>query len=453
MLKRVAQAIWGKFESRDEVLKFGLLGLMFGFIIGAYWGLRPIKDGIFAEIVGFDYQPMAKWVSLVIVSTLVVIYGKLIDTFPRHRVFYILTIAYFIAAMVFWWALAHPVYGLPNCAPSPYRMVGWMWYVFVESYGSLIVAMFWGFTTDITSDESGRRGFPLIALFGQMGNIFGPLFMRAKYLGFVNSAPIAAIAGVLTLATALLMWVFMKVVPKSQFVGYGQVHHVAEKHDEEPGFLEGLKLLVTKSYLLGIFAIISIYEVIITIIDFQFKSAAKHAFPVEVDYSEYLANYAVATGILATVCVLLGINSIQRMMGITAALVLVPLLVAVGVVMVWINPTSLETLFWVMVIGKAINYALNSPTQKQLYIPTSKDTKYKAQAWIEMFGSRGSKAAGSGVNAMKLFFKKGYGAAGVSMFATVSALSSLGLIGVWLLAVVYVAKTYNKAVAENKLVC
>src|SRR5579863_2254537 len=350
---------------------------------------------------------MAKWVSLVIVSTLVVIYGKLIDTFPRHRVFYILTIAYFIAAMVFWWALAHPVYGLPNCAPSPYRMVGWMWYVFVESYGSLIVAMFWGFTTDITSDESGRRGFPLIALFGQMGNIFGPLFMRAKYLGFVNSAPIAAIAGVLTLATALLMWVFMKVVPKSQFVGYGQVHHVA----------------------------------------------AKHAFPVEVDYSEYLANYAVATGILATVCVLLGINSIQRMMGITAALVLVPLLVAVGVVMVWINPTSLETLFWVMVIGKAINYALNSPTQKQLYIPTTKDTKYKAQAWIEMFGSRGSKAAGSGVNAMKLFFKKGYGAAGVSMFATVSALSSLGLIGVWLLAVVYVAKTYNKAVAENKLVC
>jgi AAA family ATP:ADP antiporter len=231
------------------------------------------------------------------------------------------------------------------------------------------------------------------------------------------------------------------------------VHHVAEKHESEPGFLEGLKLLLTKGYLFGIFLIISIYEVIITIIDFQFKSAAKLAYPLEVDNSEFLADYAVATGIVATLCVLFGINSIQRMMGITAALMLVPALVAIGVVAVWLNPTSLNVLFWVMVIGKAVNYALNSPTQKQLYIPTSKDTKYKAQAWIEMFGSRGSKAAGSGVNAMKLFFKKAYGAAGVSMFAAVSAGTSLGLIGIWLVIVVYVAKTYNKAIAENKLVC
>src|ERR1700722_946338 len=107
MLKRIAQAVWGKFESKDEVLKFSLLGIIFGLIIGAYWGLRPIKDGIFGQIVGIDYQPYAKWLSLVIVSTLVIIYGKLIDSFPRHRVFYMLTTAYFIAAVGFWWILAH----------------------------------------------------------------------------------------------------------------------------------------------------------------------------------------------------------------------------------------------------------------------------------------------------------------------------------------------------------
>ena len=51
-----------------------------------------------------------------------------------------------------------------------------------------------------------------------------------------------------------------------------------------------------------------------------------------------------------------------------------------------------------MVASKAINYALNSPSMKQLYIPTTKDVRYKSQAWIESFGSRGSKAAGSGIN-------------------------------------------------------
>ena len=100
-------------------------------------------------------------------------------------------------------------------------------------------------------------------------------------------------------------------------------------------------------------------------------------------------------------------------------------------------------------IGKAINYALNQPTIKQLYIPTTKDTKYKATAWIEMFGSRGAKASGSGVNAFKLFLTKKYGPAGLAMFLNVSVGASLGLIGVWLLVVVYVARVYNKAIANN----
>ena len=60
--------------------------------------------------------------------------------------------------------------------------------------------------------------------------------------------------------------------------------------------------------------------------------------------------------------------------------------------------TALTPLFWLMVASKAINYALNSPSMKQLYIPTSKDVRYKSQAWIESFGSRGSKAVGSGIN-------------------------------------------------------
>ena len=52
-----------------------------------------------------------------------------------------------------------------------------------------------------------------------------------------------------------------------------------------------------------------------------------------------------------------------------------------------------HVLFWIMVVAKAINYALNGPALKTLYVPTSHDVKYKSQAWIETFGSRGSKAA------------------------------------------------------------
>src|ERR1700731_1675913 len=94
MLKKVASALWGDFESGAEVQKFGFLSLIFGLIIATYWAMRPIKDSIFNAIVGMDYQPYAKWVSLLVVFPLVLAYNKLVSMYPRHRVFYILMTIY-----------------------------------------------------------------------------------------------------------------------------------------------------------------------------------------------------------------------------------------------------------------------------------------------------------------------------------------------------------------------
>ena len=101
MLKRLSATLWGNFQSKEEVQKFGLLGLIFGLIIGTYWAIRPIKDGIFAAIVGVTYQPRAKFLSLAIIVPLVILYGKLVDRYPRQKVFYFLTFAYGVMALFF----------------------------------------------------------------------------------------------------------------------------------------------------------------------------------------------------------------------------------------------------------------------------------------------------------------------------------------------------------------
>lgn len=452
MFKRIAATLWGNFESWDEVKKFGLLGLIFGLIIGTYWALRPIKDSIFGSIVGMDWQPVAKIVSLVFVFPLVIVYSKLIDRYPRQRVFYILTFVYGIAALLFAWYFHDPVIGLANRVSDPMRIIGWLWYVYVESFGSLIVAIFWAISVDITTEDAAKRGFPLISLLGQTGNIVGPLFLNAKRWGFAHSGPIVAVTGIMTFAMAVLMWIFMMVTPKSQMQGYQQENHLKDK-DTEPGFFEGLKLLLTKPYLLGLFAIITIYEVIVTVFDFQLKTMSKAAYPLEVDHAAYLTNYAVWTGVIATLCVFLGINNIQRRLGMVASLILMPILVAVAVMVLKFYP-ELGVVFWIMVIAKAINYALNQPTLKQLYIPTSDETKYKSQAWIEMFGSRLSKGTGSVINNTLKGYQATHGAVGgLNMFLTMTTIISLGLVGGWLFVVVFVARTYNKAIAEKRVVC
>jgi AAA family ATP:ADP antiporter len=113
-----------------------------------------------------------------------------------------------------------------------------------------------------------------------------------------------------------------------------------------------------------------------------------------------------------------------------------------------------QTLFWVMVCAKAVNYALNGPAMKQLYVPTSKETKYKAQAWIETFGSRSSKAAGSGWNLLKKPFQARFGAeAGLALQILIGAYISFGLLAAWLLMAMYLGKRYERAVERKEVVC
>ncbi len=455
MLRRIAQSLWGKFQSREELSRFLMLAVQFGLIIGVYWTLRPIKDAAFNTIVGAkDWQWLSKIVSLCVNIPLVMIYSKLIDKFQRHKLFYGLTIGYGLVTLLFAWLLASPEYGLANTVASPYRILGWAWYAFVESFGSFVIALFWAFTTDITKPDAAKRGFPLIAFFAQLGNVFGPKFLRPSYFKWASepTSTIVAICGALMFAMAFLMWVFVQRVPASDLVGYDAGN--VKKIDEEPGFLEGLKLLLTKGYLMGIMCIIGTYEFIVTIIDNHFKVIAGERLVVlpgvskSVMLHEFYADYATYTGYVALLCLITGISNIQRKLGMTVSLIFLPVLVGIAMLLVKLNPTNLYVAMAIMVISKAVNYSLNQPTLKQLYIPTSKDTKYKSQAWIEAFGSRACKAGGSGFAYLRTLPSWG-----VPFFLTVSTGLSFGMAGVWIVAAIYVAAKYDKAIKEDTIVC
>ena len=448
MFKKIFAKFLGKFESREEVKKYALLGFIFGLIIATYWTLRPIRDSIFFGTVGVDYQPFAKYLSLATVLILVMIYGKLVDKLSRDKVFYLLVSVYAVGAFIFSILLSNPSYGIPNTITSPSRILGWTWYVFVESIGTLFVPLFWAFATDVSTKDSAKRGFPFIALCAQMGNILGPWLLRATRFGFKNSAPIVAIAGGLLIGIGTLVWIFMIVTPKSEF------HPVAKKTpSEKPGFFEGLKLLVTKSYLLGIFMFMLAYETIVTIVDFIFKQQVSATFAAEALRSNYMANIAVITGLVSFFCLLFGVSNIQRKLGMRTSLITLPIIMIGGIAVWWFIPTLFVTGI-IIIIFKGLNYAVNQPSIKQLYIPTSEDARYKAQAWIEAFGSRGSKTIGSTINNLKLPLSNYFGATtGLMVFMSVASITAFSLLSLWIAIAFFISKQYNKAIKEDTLVC
>jgi len=441
-------------------------------LIGAYWMLRPLKDSVFMSVVGPNYIPQAKFLSMLVVFPLVIIYSRLVDAFPRHRMMYVLGAIYGVLALCFAVVISLPGIGMANMVLSPYRFWAWGWYVYVESFGSLIVALFWAFVSDITNPESARRGFPVIAFGGQIGNMLCPLILvflmgfagikvgpegsltpgAAHATALVHSVAVLLVAFAL-LIIMLLVRYFMKSTPKSQMVGFQATNAAqVEKEEHGAGFFEGIILLVKSPYLLAIFAIITAFEVIITILDFNFKAMVGDSFAVASDITSYLSWYASSVGLVSMLSIVLGINRIQKWLGTGFSLALLPVIITGAVLSFYMHPV-LGMLFWIMVFSKAINYAFTQPIIKQLYIPTSTQAKYKSQAFIEMYGSRGSKALGSTVNTYRGAMIRSMGAIdGLTWFIAMCTYVSLGIIAVWFLIALYLGNSYRKAIDEKRVI-
>lgn len=430
--------------AEQESKKYGLLSVVFGLIIGTYWLFRPIKDAVFFTMVGKLYQPKAKILSLFVVGALVLLYSKLVDKFPRHKLLYGFTLFYALATVVFAFFIWHPHIGISNTIASPDRYVGWLWYVFVESFGSIMVALFWSFVSDTTTPEVAKRRYFNLAIGGQLGGFMAPLLARkvTKLHGTGITLLVAVTA--LFLLLGLVFYYMCTIAPCDRSKEFGDHRKKPLEGRPKAGFLEGARLLFTRPYLLGIFTIVAFYEIVVTILDYHFKVLASTAYTGDA-LTNYLYGYALWTNGVALGCLLFGAGTIGRKLGLTNTLLLLPILVACAVITFNLHPV-LSIAFTIMVSCKGLNYALIQPSKEQLYIPTSRESKYKAKAWIDMFGSRSSKGLGAAVNNCKEFM-------GNDLFMLTTVLISMGLIGLWVVAALAIGKIHKQAIKEDRLVC
>lgn len=443
MLQTLAQKLWGKFQSKDECLKFIRLASIFAFTIGVYWLINPLKDAVFLQIVGKVFLPYAKIASLILLFPLLIIYGRLVDAFPRHKIFYVLCGVYSIGALLFAYFLQDPIIGLPNTVTSFSRLIGWLWYSFVESFGSLMVVLFWSFASDTSTPDSAKRGFSIIALGAQIGGVAGPLLIY-PLTGQLGVSYIIAIAAAGMWVIAGMIWNFMKVTPAKELVGFHSEEKTAAYRKPAPGFMEGIRLILSEPYLMGIVAVVSLYEIVSTIVELHMKILASETFPGTLDITSFFFKYAILANGVALVSLLLGVGAVGRNLGLAKTLVLLPLLISVGVTLIWLVP-ELTVALIVLVTIKGLNYALNQPAKEQLYIPTSRDSKYKAKAWIDSFGSRLSKSVGSSVHMLRPVLQ--------SFFVMASSMISFGLIGLWIMAALFVAGKHEIAIKEDRQIC
>ena len=444
MDNRIIRALWGNLKG-DELKKFALLALGFFFLIGSYWPLKTLKDSIFANIVGPQYIPYAKLLSLTLFFPLVLAYSKLIDHVSKEKMIYMLVGFYGALGLVFVAYFYHPVIGLQNTSVGAHRLIGWLFYLYVESFISLMVSLYWSFINDVTTPESAKSGYGMIIFGTQLGGFLFTLLgqrLSADPSRYAQTAPLIALICILVFfLIAATVFVLQHVVNKEHLQSYEEKHNL-EKTDEAKkapsvGFLDGLKVIVTHPYVAGIFGLIFFHEFTSTIMSFQLISIAKTTYPSAGMFNKFMFDYALAVQGIACLFGLVGTSFFQRKFGIKFCIVAYPLLLGLFICGHIINP-SLSSIFYVMLIAKAINYAFNQPAKEVLYIPTSRNIKFKSKAWIDMFGLRLSKGVGSVINKIP--------------YANIPFAIVLGMIFLWTFLSNSLGNYFQKVVSDKKLI-
>jgi AAA family ATP:ADP antiporter len=454
MLPKPLRAIWGDL-SKEEIKKFGILACTLFLIIGAYWLLRVMKNSTFDLLVNYEWQPTAKMASVVSVALVVFIYSKLVDYFSVRTLFWILGLFYGLGFIFIGYFINRPellTIRNPLIAPLfsfiPGYGFGWFTYLFLESFGSVFVALFWSFVASRTTAESAKRGYGMIMSVTQLGVILGPLTVTAftKTLGL----PVLwAIGGAIVCSVPLIITYYDRVVP----------HDVVatESHDQKKktGMFEGLKLLFSRSYLAGLFVVVAVYEVISTIVEFQMNMLIKREYPAINDGGAMFAWMdsinGVCVGVLSFAFALFGASYFMRKLGLKFCLVSFPIMIAVTLAIVYggyLSNASTKQLMWLCFVAviaiKGLNYALNVPSKEVLYIPTSKDVKFKAKGWIDAFGNRTTKFLGATVTDRL--------GGSLSALFSYGTIASFAIIGLWIPVAIFMGNKFEKLQAEKKIV-
>lgn len=266
-------------------------------------------------------------------------------------------------------------------------------YCAIESFGSIFVSLFWSFVNSTVSLEHAKASYGLIIAGAQIGAILGPtLAVMSASFGVAN---LYAFAGIVV----GMVWVLMRKFVAFYGTGGGTPKAAAAtagKGKGAPSLVEGVYLLGRHPYVAGIFFITCLFEVVVTVLDFEMKVIAK-AQPQYRDtaaFAAFMGSFGQATNSVSLFFSLVGTSFVIRRLGLPTTLLLFPLMLMGVLSYVFLAP-SLDVFFCALVTVKGLSYALNKPSVEMLYFATSDAIKFKSKSWSDVFGSRGAKAAGS----------------------------------------------------------
>jgi len=413
-----------------------LMFFYFFLVIVSFWILKPIKKSVFIDYydqTGFNLfgwkmlasqaELLAKVLNMVVAFIAVIVFTWLARRLHRHQLTFVFSL--FIMFM-------YVIYSMLISQPTDVTV--WTFYLFGDLYTTLMVATFFAFLNDSVTPYAAKRLYGLIVLGGVGGGAFGSLVL-AIWIENISDSTWLWICFGIALVIVVLAVVAGRLVAKNppDFMAPA-TDNLASKQRKANLLTEAGKLVFKSRYLIAIVAIVGLYEIISTTVDFQFTSTVAHF----VDGTRvHFSRVYMITNFVALFVQLFLTSFTMTRFGVKTALMVLPIMIALG---------SLGFLaFPILWVGSRLNtadngfaYSINQSAKEALYTITTKKEKYMAKAFIDMFVQRFAKALSVGVLlAVTAIF---------SSFSTIRWLSlfNIAVVALWFVAVRYAGNRFKE---------
>lgn len=413
-----------------------------GFLtLASYYTIRPLRSALLLPVnvtlpggvvlTGPVITSYSGAVLAVLFLFIVPAYGALASRVNRIRLINVVTV-FFASTLVLF-----SLFG-PSISAAALGILFFLW---VGTFNLMVQAQFWSFANDLYTPQQGKRLFAIVGFGATLGAVAGAA-IASSLIRNIGEFP-------LMLVGAVQLGVFLALLNVVNARERGRAPESKKQEaDQALGKEGGFQLVLKHRYLLLIGLLTLAVQVTNTngnyILDATLTEAAAAGRSDGLSAGQFIGSFRAGMdfyqNILVAVIQFFLVSRIFKYLGVGGALFILPTLALLNYGMFAAVPI-LGLIRIAKITENATDYSLQNTLRRALFLPTSREAKYKALQAVETFFWR----AGDMLSALTTFVVVQWLHFGVRSYAMVN----IGLVAVWFLIAVNLYRENRKLTDER----
>ena len=356
-----------------------LMALNLFLLLAAYYMLKTVREALILTEGGAEVKTYSAAGQAILLLAVVPLFGAFASRVSRVRLVTGVTLFFASNLAIF---IGFGKLGYREGVP---------YFLWVGVFNVMVIAQLWAFANDLYAPQQGERLFPIIGLGSSLGAWFGAV-AATKTIRALGPYGLMTAGGLLLVCCAALTWWINHLhVQRSE----PRMREETEKPLSKEG---GFQLVFRDRYLLLIAALVVILNIVNTSGEFLLGklvvSEAARAFPdasmiaerqkfIGGFYGEFFGWVNIIGLFLQTFVV----SRIFKAIGPGGALFVGPTIALVGYSVILVSPL-IGLVRVLKVLDNSSDYSIQNTARQALFLPTSREAKYKAKAAIDAFFMR-----------------------------------------------------------------